>query len=86
MPHTRHAKKTLRQNEKRRQANKTKRSAMRTYVRRVQAAAEAGDKEAALRDLPIAQKHIDKAAKSRVIHPNAASRQKSALARKVASI
>lgn len=86
MPHSEHAKKTLRQSERRRVANKAKRSAMRTFTKRVLLAIEAGNKELAIAELSIAQAQIDKAAKSRVIHPNNAARKKSALARRVAAL
>ncbi|HMS15509.1 MAG TPA: 30S ribosomal protein S20 [Planctomycetota bacterium] len=86
MPHSENAKKTLRQNERRRAANKAKRSAMRTFTKRVTSAIEVGDKKLALEELRIAQAQIDKAAKTRVIHPSTAARRKSALARQIAAL
>jgi small subunit ribosomal protein S20 len=86
MPHSENAKKTMRQNERRRAANKAKRSAMRTFTKKVITAIEAGNKAEAVKELQLAQALIDKAAKTRVIHPNTASRRKSALARQIAAL
>ena len=80
MPNRKHRKKTVLQAEKARQRNKTKRSQMRTQMKRVLDAIEGGDKTNAQKELALAMKRIDKAAKTRVIHPNNASRKKSSLA------
>ena len=71
-----------RQNEKRRLANKTVRSELRTRTKNAVTFADAGAENApdAAR---IAMKRIDKAANKGVIHPNAASRRKSRLARRI---
>jgi small subunit ribosomal protein S20 len=86
MPHSRQAKKRDRQNEERRMHNKAIKSAMRTQVKKVEQALEGGDKNAAAKELPEAMKHLDKAAKRRVIHPNKAARDKSRLQRRVNDI
>ena len=49
----------------------------------VSEAIESGDKTNAQKELVLAMKRIDKAAKTRVIHPHNASRKKSGLSRKV---
>ena len=84
MAHSRTAKKNIRKNEKRRLANRAANAAMRTEIKRVRAALEQGDVEAARAGLPRAQKLLDKAAKSRRMHPNKAARTKSRLARDIA--
>ena len=66
--------------------NKTKRSAMKTHIKRVLKAVEDGDKDTAGKELAVAQKKIDKAAKTRVIHPNNAARKISLLSRRVAAM
>lgn len=73
-----------RQNEKRRLANKAVRSELRTRTKAAVAAAEAGaeNADAAAR---AAMKRIDKAANKNVIHPNAAARRKSRLAKRLAA-
>ena len=83
MAHSKQAKKRIRQNEKRRLHNKAIASKMRTLVKRVMTAAEGGDKATAETNLVPAIRAVDKAAKSHVIHDNAASRKKSQLMRAV---
>jgi small subunit ribosomal protein S20 len=80
MAHHKQSAKRIRTNEKARVANKRDRSAMKTAIKRVTAAP---DPDAARTGLADAMKKIDKAAKKRVIHPNAAARLKSRLARKL---
>lgn len=75
-----------RQNLKARERNKAVRTRTRTTVRRFEEALEAGDAEAAAaayRDVTAA---LDKAVGKNVIHPNAAARRKSRLARKLAAL
>jgi small subunit ribosomal protein S20 len=84
MAHSVSARKRIRQNETHRATNKTKKSAFRTEIKKVLEAAEAGKVDAAMKNLPNAMKRIDKAAKTRAIHPNAAARYKSRLARAIA--
>jgi len=80
MPNSKQALKRLRQNEKQRMHNKTIRTSMRTAMKRV-LRAETAEQGAAL--LPLATKRIDKAAKTNIIHANAAARYKSRLAKLV---
>jgi small subunit ribosomal protein S20 len=70
------------QNLVRQERNKAVRSELRTRVKNAVAAGETGaeDAETAAR---IAQKRIDKAATKNVIHPNAAARRNSRLARRL---
>ncbi|MBX3285960.1 MAG: 30S ribosomal protein S20 [Actinobacteria bacterium] len=71
-----------RQNEKRRLANKSVRSELRTRVKSAVAAAETGAENAEAA-ASIAMKRIDKAANKGVIHKNAAARRKSRLAKRL---
>jgi small subunit ribosomal protein S20 len=71
-------KKRNRQNETRRMRNKSIKSDLKTSIRRVERAAEAGEPVEEL--LKVAQKKIDTAAAKGVLHPNAAARRKSRLA------
>ncbi|MEZ5177066.1 MAG: 30S ribosomal protein S20 [Acidimicrobiales bacterium] len=71
-----------RQNEKRRLANKSVRSELRTRVKSAVAAAETGAENAEAA-ASIAMKRIDKAATKGVIHKNAAARRKSRLAKRL---
>ena len=79
MPNTASAKKRLRQNESRRLANRASRSTLRSQIRRVRAAVESGDSEAAQTEFKRAQKSIDQAASRNLMHKNAAARTKSRL-------
>jgi len=83
MPHTRGAKKRLRQNEKRRLKNRATKSAIKTQVKRVLAAAKEADADQLRKEFNLAAKKLDKAAAKRIIHPNLAARKKSQLARLV---
>ena len=81
MPNSSSAKKSLRRSERRRVMNKSKRSALRTSLKRFRAAVESGDKETATQLLPVTQKKLDQAAASGLIHRNKAARGKSSIAR-----
>ena len=83
MAHSKQAKKRIRTNEKRRLLNKTMSSSMRTSVKRLMAAVEAGDKATAEAELFGTLSRIDKAAKNNVIHANTAARKKSQMMRAV---
>jgi small subunit ribosomal protein S20 len=80
------AKKRIRQNEKSRLANKSKRSALRSAMKRVLGAIDQKDGAAAQKALPQAMSLIDKAAKGGAIHANTASRRKARLTRAIARL
>ena len=69
--------------EKARMRNKACKSELKTAVKAVRAAVEAGDKEAATAAANKAGKLLDKAATKGIIHKNAANRKKSKLAKKL---
>jgi small subunit ribosomal protein S20 len=81
MPHTKSAKKRLRQNEKRRLSNRATKSALKTQIKKVLATAEGGSLDDLRQQYNLAAKKLDRAAAKRVIHPNLAARKKSQLAR-----
>jgi small subunit ribosomal protein S20 len=80
MANTASATKRARQNEKRRQHNASLRSELRTAVKNVRKAIEAGDKTAAQDVLKRATSTIDRIADKDIIHKNKAARHKSRLA------
>ena len=86
MPHSKQAKKRLRQDEKKKMSNRAVKSEVRTTVKKVLKAVEDQDTEAAKKILPVAMKKIDKAAKRHVMHRNTASRKISKLSKKVQSL
>ena len=59
---------------------------MRSWIRKVKEAVEAGDKAAAQTALVQAYKHIDKAAGSHIIHENNAANQKRKLTKLVNAV
>ena len=83
MPNSESAKKRLRQNETRRLRNKSNRSAVRTQIKKVRLAVEAGDIQKAEEEFRLASKSLDKAGASKLIHPNKAARHKSRLSKLV---
>ncbi len=76
MANSRQAAKRARQAERRRQGNAGQRSTMRTFEKKVRAAIESGDKEAAQSAFKVAQPHMDKAGRKGLDHPNAVARSK----------
>lgn len=78
--------KRVKTNEKRRQRNKSVKSAVRTAVRRFREASEAGDTEQATTLQRAAARALDKAASKGVIHRNQAANRKSAMARRGATV
>jgi small subunit ribosomal protein S20 len=77
--------KRVKTNEKRRQRNKSVRSAVRTAVRKFREAVEAGNTEEATELQRAAARALDKAASKGVIHKNQAANRKSAMAKRVNS-
>jgi len=80
------AKKRILVNETKAARNKAIRSKVKTYVKKVEAAVEAKDKEAASAALVAAIAEIDKACTKGVYHKNTASRKVSRLSKAVNSI
>ncbi len=79
MANSKSAKKRAIQSEKRRQHNASRRSMMRTLVKKVLAAIEAGDKELATKEFAAATPILDRFAAKGLIHKNKAARSKSRL-------
>lgn len=75
--------KRIRTNEKARQRNQSVKSELKTYVRRVRVAVEAGDQDAAESALKDASRKLDKAVSKGVIHKNQAANRKRKLAKTV---
>ncbi|MEV6445293.1 MULTISPECIES: 30S ribosomal protein S20 [unclassified Amycolatopsis] len=70
-------------NEKARQRNQAIRSSVKTAIRKVREAAEAGEKAKAVELQRDAAQKLDKAVSKGVIHANQAANKKSALAKRV---
>lgn len=78
MPRIRSAKKRMRQNAKTRERNRQQRATLRTAVKKVRTAES---KDIAMTATRSAESLLDRAARKRLIHPNAAARLKSRLAK-----
>ena len=80
MPNHKSAEKRVRQNEKRREINRGNRGKLRTGIKKLRAAFEAGEGGEAARELlPETISLIDKAVQKGALHRNAAARYKSRL-------
>ena len=78
--------KRIRQNAKRNERNKSFRTLIKTVTKKVTVEAQAGNKEQAREELKRAEKVIAKVGGKGILHPRAASRKISSLARLVNSI
>lgn len=83
MAHSLSAKKRIRQNEKRRQINKARRTALKTSVRKATDTLTGADAQAAEQQFRAAAAVLDREANRGLIHRNTAARKKSQLARKL---
>ena len=80
------AKKRARQIERRTAVNKTRKSRIRTFLRKVEEAIESGDKNAAVAALRAAQPELMRGVTKGIFHKNTASRKVSRLASRVKAI
>ena len=80
------ARKRARQAETHRRHNASRRSMMRTYMKKVTAAIEAGDKEAAQAAFKVAEPIIDSSVTKGLIHKNKAARHKSRLTAQIKAL
>lgn len=83
MANTASARKRIRQTARRTQRNHARKSRMRTFVKKVEAAIEGGDKSVATEALRRAQPEMQRAAGKGVIHKNTVSRKLSRLAARI---
>ena len=83
MPNTTQAAKRMRQNVKQRLANRARKTAIKTYTKKVTAAIADKNGNAADEAFILVQARLDKAAKNRTVHPNKAARRKSRLQKQI---
>ena len=86
MANTSSARKATRKIARRTEINKARRSHLRTFVRTVEEAIAAGDRDKALAALKVAEPVIMRSAQKGVLHRNAASRKVSRLNHRVAKL
>jgi small subunit ribosomal protein S20 len=79
MPNTESAKRAHRKAEKRRLRNRSQRSALKTMIKKVRSACEAGQLAEATAALAVIVKRLDQSADKHLIHKNKAARLKSRL-------
>lgn len=79
-------KKRILTNEKARQRNVAVKSELKTLIKTVNEAVEAGNKEAAESAVKAASRKLDKAVSKGVIHRNNAANRKSAINKKVSAL
>lgn len=83
MANSKSAKKRAVQSEKNRQHNASRRSMMRTFLKKVNAAIESGNKEEATTAYAAVLPVLDRYSTKGLIHKNKASRHKSRLSSKI---
>ena len=86
MANTPQAKKRIRRNERRAEVNGARVGRIRTFVKKVESALEAGDKEAAAAALASAQPEMARGVAKGVLHKNTASRKFSRLTKRLAAL
>ncbi|MBC8355587.1 MAG: 30S ribosomal protein S20 [Planctomycetes bacterium] len=85
MPNSKSSKKRLRQTEVRTDRNKAVKSAMRSQLRKVREAVQAGDVSKAESEMQLATKRLDRAGQKSIIHKNKAARTKSRMQKLIKS-
>ena len=80
------SKKRIRRNDRRAEINKNRVSRIRTFVKKVEAAIEAGDKEQAKAAFDAAMPEMHRGASRSVMHRNTVSRKTSRLAAKIKAL
>ncbi|TCL64271.1 small subunit ribosomal protein S20 [Hydrogenispora ethanolica] len=83
MPNIKSAEKRVKVAAINREANKTQRSELKTYLKKAVSSITAGNKDAAKSDLQQAIKSLDESASKGLIHKNQAARRKSRLMKKL---
>ena len=86
MANTKSAQKAARQTISRTEVNKSRRSEMRTYVRKVEEAIASKDPKVAAEALSAAEPKLARAAQKGIVHKNAASRKISRLTKRVKAL
>lgn len=86
MANTPQSKKRARQSERRADVNKSRRSRIRTFLRKVEEAIESGNREAATAALRAAQPEVMRGVTKGIFHKNTAARKMSRLSARVKAI
>ncbi|SDD35759.1 small subunit ribosomal protein S20 [Sphingomonas sp. YR710] len=86
MANTPQAKKRIRRNDRRAEINGARVSRIRTFIKKVESALVAGDKDTAVAALAAAQPELARGVSKGVVHKNTASRKFSRLTKAVAAL
>ena len=86
MANTASARKRIRQTERRTERNQARKSRMRTFVKKVEAAIASGDKTQAAAAFQAAQPEMQRASGKGVIHKNTVARKLSRLSKRIKSL
>ena len=86
MANTPQAKKRIRRNNARAEINGARMSRIRSFVKKVEAALETGDKDAARTALQAAQPEMARGVARGVLHKNTVARKMSRLSKRVAAL
>ena len=86
MANTAQSKKRARQSEARYAVNKSRRSRIRTFLRKVEEALASGNQEAAATALHAAQPELDRGVSKGVLHKNTVARKMSRLTHRVKTL
>ncbi|MEO1167310.1 MAG: 30S ribosomal protein S20 [Pseudomonadota bacterium] len=86
MANTPQAKKRIRRNNRRAVVNTNRVSRIRTYIKQVETALEAGDKKEATEALQAMQPELARGVAKGIFHKNTASRKLSRLSKRVAAL
>jgi small subunit ribosomal protein S20 len=86
MANTASARKRIRQTAKRTERNQARKSRMRTFIKKVEAACASGDKAAAQEALRTAQPELQRAATKGVVHKNTIARKLSRLSARIKAL
>ena len=86
MANTPQAKKRIRRNDKRAEINGARVSRIRSFVKKVETALDAGDKDSAKSALQAAQPEMARGVARGVLHKNTVARKMSRLSKRVAAL
>jgi small subunit ribosomal protein S20 len=86
MANTPQAKKRIRRNDRRAVVNTNRVSRIRTFIKQVETAIDAGDKKAASEALQAMQPELARGAAKGIFHKNTASRKLSRLSKRIAAL
>lgn len=86
MPNSASARKRLRQDQARRLHNRSAKASVRTQLKKVRKAIDAGEVENSEKEFQVAAKKLDQAAAKNLIHANAAARTKARLTKAIKAV